>query len=339
MLTPFPSGRCQKVCSLNGHPFASLYRIGSNPFCGCGDSLGEGAGRVITDCNSTCPGNSSQTCGGYWKYDIYYRSMADGNGTLPNTTSSTLIGCYQLPPADQPGLSDAYSFTSNQMTTAMCEEGCRELRGYSWFGTSSGHTCYCGKSYDLGSGMYVPQDQCQSPCYGNSSQTCGDLYKMSVYTLGVTPPPLANFATLPGSPGTPPFGSLGCYQRTSSVPINYTFNSANLTADACNIACNQIGQGISLVQANSEPANVYANRIHLTCSTASLLVHQHQSDGVAAATKSVRHALCRQCKHDMRRHRRMERIQFELGQCLVVTDPSCSSARLDRLLWLRRIQL
>lgn len=248
--------RCQQACALNGDPFASLYWIGSNPFCGCGTSLGDGAGRVVTDCNNTCPGNSSQTCGGWWKYDIYYRSGADGNVTLPNTTVSTPIGCYQKPPDGQPGLSDAYSFTSNQMSTQMCLEGCRQLGGYSWAATSSGHTCYCGNRYDLGAGMYVPTDQCQTPCYGNSSQTCGDLNRLSVFTIGPTAPPINNFAVLSGSPGTAPNGALGCYQKSSSVPIAYTFNSANMTADVCNVACNQIGQGLSLVQANSKPTSI-----------------------------------------------------------------------------------
>ena len=60
--------QCADFCQYWGYLYAGLQRRR----CFCDDSFGKyGTGDPST-CNTPCPGNATQMCGGYWRSDVYY---------------------------------------------------------------------------------------------------------------------------------------------------------------------------------------------------------------------------------------------------------------------------
>jgi len=71
-------------------------------------------------------------------------------------------------------------FVENGMSVEVCAELCRE-QSAQYFGLEEGRVCFCGNSY----GRYgqAPAKDCNVPCSGNSSETCGAQWRSSVYKM------------------------------------------------------------------------------------------------------------------------------------------------------------
>ncbi len=106
--------------------------------CTCGMTLADNAPLVSDSmCNATCPGNSSETCGGPYYSSVWTIPTAD----LPNQSTTYNLGCYVSPSAaaTTPGLimASSYNWQSGSMTTEACVSGCLGF-GYGWAATSYG---------------------------------------------------------------------------------------------------------------------------------------------------------------------------------------------------------
>lgn len=86
------------------------------------------------------------------------------------------VGCF----TDIPGetLSDSNK-TSNLNTPLACSQFCPNIE---YFGLEFGDECYCGKSIDPGSIQVL--GGCNTPCAGDSKQTCGGPALLSIYKKG-----------------------------------------------------------------------------------------------------------------------------------------------------------
>lgn len=93
----------------------------------------------------------------------------------PVSKSVTYLGCYK----DQ-GDRDlsGHVFNDSKMTTDRCTSECRS-RGFTYAGTQYSKWCFCGNSY----GNSGPANNCNMPCSGISSETCGGSWANSVYQL------------------------------------------------------------------------------------------------------------------------------------------------------------
>ena len=93
----------------------------------------------------------------------------------PVSKSVTYLGCYK----DQ-GDRDlsGHGFNGSKMTTDRCTSECRS-RGFAYAGTQYSKWCFCGNSY----GNSGSANNCNMPCSGNSSETCGGSWANSVYQL------------------------------------------------------------------------------------------------------------------------------------------------------------
>jgi hypothetical protein len=69
-------------------------------------------------------------------------------------------------------------WSNAEMTTEKCQEHCK-TRGYAYAGTQYSYQCFCGNSY----GRSGTASNCNMPCKGNKSQTCGGVWANSVYKL------------------------------------------------------------------------------------------------------------------------------------------------------------
>lgn len=64
-----------------------------------------------------------------------------------------------------------------------CLEHCSSL-GYLYAGVEYSDECYCGTGIDVTSIQGAPDDECNMPCSGDSTQTCGGSWRMQVYFNG-----------------------------------------------------------------------------------------------------------------------------------------------------------
>lgn len=63
-------------------------------------------------------------------------------------------------------------------TVERCTTACYNS-GYHLAGVKNGHECFCDNRFHNGQSI-VPEDECNLPCAGNSSETCGGVEHMNV---------------------------------------------------------------------------------------------------------------------------------------------------------------
>lgn len=211
-------------------------------------------------CNSTCPGNSSATCGGADSWEFYYAPP----GTNFSARTDTSVGCLVNSGA---GLREqsTYNFSSSALTTAVCLQACAD-KNTTWALTTNGNQCFCGTNYNIGQDTYVPSDYCSTKCSGNSSETCGFTYRSNVYNLtnsGVTAKAVNK-----------PAGWQGCYSKPSSGSVlsNSSWSSNTMTTTSCINGCNTLGTKYAAVQGGNtclcgDVANLGASLPASQCAT------------------------------------------------------------------------
>jgi hypothetical protein len=153
-----------------------------------------------------------------------------GNGTTtppPPKTNYTYEGCYT--DATSARTFSSAATTSANMTIKACSTFCKL---YQYFGTEYGSECYCGNTQSSSSTQAASTD-CNEPCGGNSSETCGAGLRLSVYL---------NTAWVPTtSPVIPGWVYQGCYNdSTSSRSLQggpFYYDSANMTIKSCAAYC------------------------------------------------------------------------------------------------------
>uniref|UniRef100_A0A1I8G9H2 WSC domain-containing protein n=1 Tax=Macrostomum lignano TaxID=282301 RepID=A0A1I8G9H2_9PLAT len=111
--------------------------------------------------------------------------------TAARVSQVSYIGCFKDNSArDMRGLSGIKSVgeisvseprvISGSMTQDFCSGFCA-LGGFPYFGLQNAWACFC--SWDFGSIGPAKESDCNMPCNGNSSQTCGGPWRNSVFAL------------------------------------------------------------------------------------------------------------------------------------------------------------
>ena len=91
--------------------------------------------------------------------------------------------------------------------------------------------CYCGNTLDATSTIRALSD-CNMPCGGKATETCGAGNRMSLYkNLNYSPPV---------NPSVPGYGYKGCYSEASGGRAlgDSATNSDTLTVESCAAFCN-----------------------------------------------------------------------------------------------------
>jgi len=143
------------------------------------------ASNIVSEnnCDIPCPGLWSATCGGANGIDIY-------------PTEGVYLGCYVDTSARV--LNQAAPITGTETTVELCQGLCW-AGGYLYAGLQDGDQCFCGSN----PGTLAPGTDCNTPCAGDSTQTCGGAWRNSVYTAYLT----WNYPTQPS----------GWYQSSSGL--------------------------------------------------------------------------------------------------------------------------
>ncbi|CAM9382480.1 unnamed protein product, partial [Ectocarpus sp. 8 AP-2014] len=169
--------------------------------CWCGDNADYGANGA-GECDMACSGDASEICGGSYSMSVYEND---------DPVDLSYRGCYS-DPADSRIFVEAGS--SDGMTAEFCATLCSDS---AFYGTQYSTQCWCGdlnaRYSENGEGV------CDMPCSGDSEETCGGYYSMSVYAHD------------------PAY--LGCFQDSDSRIMSYSYESDSMTADACAEVCNE----------------------------------------------------------------------------------------------------
>lgn len=106
-------------------------------------------------------------------------SPAPAPAAVPATGAPQALGCFRdTRPLDL----DGHHARSANNTPLRCVAICADL-GFAYAGLQYGESCLCGNQY----GRYGTADNCNLPCTGNLSLSCGGYLANSVYSTGIRP--------------------------------------------------------------------------------------------------------------------------------------------------------
>ncbi|KAG8865629.1 hypothetical protein FRC20_009630 [Serendipita sp. 405] len=150
--------------------------------CYCGQQLLNPDYAKASDCSQACAGDSTQTCGGEDRLNVYFgvdrpdvlRPKILAGTNLLNQYIS--VGCYS--DSYDVRTFSGYTYTANDMTASSCAAKCFS-RGYKFAGLELATQCWCGNSLD--SSRQIDQSKCDTPCGGDSAHSCGGGLRLDVY--------------------------------------------------------------------------------------------------------------------------------------------------------------
>lgn len=199
--------------------------------CFCGSGLNSGSVPVDEgDCNFLCTGDSTENCGAGNRLNVY-KQIPLACSTIPSATPAPTNyqshGCYSEATNGR-ALVSKY-VTSDTQTIDTCAKACA---GFSFFGLEYYYECFCGNEIQAGS-LPVDETECNLPCNGDSSQTCGGNSRLNLYSFGnIGSPPVSSptISVVPSpTPTTYPEYQLdGCFTDATN---NRALNRASYTDD------------------------------------------------------------------------------------------------------------
>eukprot|EP00057_Strongylocentrotus_purpuratus_P026182 XP_011680656.1 PREDICTED: WSC domain-containing protein 2-like [Strongylocentrotus purpuratus] len=121
------------------------------------------------DCQIPCSGDPTESCGGLGYIAIF--------------TSDGYIGCVEDDARDRvlPGV----RITSSSISISYCIQYCSEstTANYVYAGVEAGNECFCGEDSDNYTRHGVgSDDDCQIPCSGDPTESCGGLGYIAIFT-------------------------------------------------------------------------------------------------------------------------------------------------------------
>jgi hypothetical protein len=143
-----------------------------------------------------CYGNTSETCGGPNRLDVYDLNNAISSLPTGTTTTSSAgptatptvpagwesLGCYNDTVGDRTLETEIYSIPGNSMTVELCTAACLAA-GFTISGVEYAGECYCDTSFHNGGGPALDGNaQCDMACNGNAAETCGGPNRLNVYS-------------------------------------------------------------------------------------------------------------------------------------------------------------
>lgn len=161
---------CKYYCvEQNGYPF---WGVEWGQECWCGWRRGETTSLAASEaeCDMACAGDSTQTCGGDQRINVFGPE---------DTPDHVWLGCRTDTDPAGPAL-DARSFPSSAMTNELCESQCTAWGPYDYFGTQAGSSCRCGNTLRASS-QVTPLSDCSASCLGDTQSSCGGQQSLTVF--------------------------------------------------------------------------------------------------------------------------------------------------------------
>ncbi|ROV99138.1 hypothetical protein VMCG_06689 [Cytospora schulzeri] len=180
------------------------------------------------------------------------RSSPTSTSSASSTSSAapagwSYVGCVN-DNVDNPVL-QGISLVNNGMTITMCTTYCANQK-YPLAGVEYGTQCHCGAILRIGDAT-INQTECTTVCGGDSTSTCGDSSRLSVYQSATQVLPLVvNSTSIDGGNTTHHYE--GCFTDATSnrTLAGYSFSSLrNMTVENCISGCKLEGYSRNFSQA------------------------------------------------------------------------------------------
>lgn len=170
--------KCIGFCDQKGYSFAGV-EYGRE--CWCGYEIGSGSSQVAeSDCSFPCAGGSSEPCGAGDRLNIFTNGQAPAVEN-PGVNGYTSLGCYT--DSQTARTLSTYEPTSDGIVfVRSCTQICAN-NGFSYAGVEYGQECYCGNEI-LNGASSAPASDCNMPCSGNRTETCGGSARINLYYNG-----------------------------------------------------------------------------------------------------------------------------------------------------------
>lgn len=153
------------------------------------------------------------------------------------------LGCFVDSPENRQLRGDSI-VTQGGMSYEFCVSFCAN-RGYITAGLEFGSECYCGSQFH-DPPVQVDDSECNQPCNGDASETCGAANRLTVFSNGDRAPST--------NPGTGGYTLIGCYNDTPSarsLSVSLGSSSSNTVA-SCVSRCSDAGYPLAGVEFGSE---------------------------------------------------------------------------------------
>ncbi|KAM6513609.1 hypothetical protein FALCPG4_015994 [Fusarium falciforme] len=236
---------CVAFCANAGFAYAGMEYTAE---CWCGDTVPttKVAG---SDCDMPCSGDADQPCGAGNRLTVF-----TGNLNAPVVAGWSYSGCYRDSVVNRVLTGDYYADTDG-MTHETCINHCK-AGGFKYAGVEYSAECFCGN--DLPPDK-EPDADCNMPCPGDPSKTCGAGNRLSLFvgssTSGPTGPP-----TIPG------WSYVGCIEegstgRALTHQVWLSGGAETMTNERCVTACEADGFSLAGTEYSGECfcGDTYAN--------------------------------------------------------------------------------
>ncbi|KAH6633523.1 heme peroxidase [Boeremia exigua] len=149
-------------------------------------------------------------------------------GSLPTACKPFSTATPDLPARHRSRSTIKAELKDDEMTVEKCAAFCNP---YKYFGLEFGRECYCGNVQNAKS-VSASASDCNVPCKGDQTQTCGAGQRMSLYkTVGWSPPV---------NPAVDGYDYFGCYSETTGTTralSDGTTQSDSMTVQKCAASC------------------------------------------------------------------------------------------------------
>lgn len=158
-----------------------------------------------------------------------YTSLATSTSSSvaqPTPSVYSYQGCFTDSVADR--ALNAMAFVDSSLTISKCGSLCTD---FEYFGLEYGSECYCGNARDISS-TAAPEADCSMPCSGDSTETCGNGDRLSIYkSLSYTPAV---------EPSIDDYDYEGCFSDSPAARVlsGPSLEADDLTVEACSTYCN-----------------------------------------------------------------------------------------------------
>jgi hypothetical protein len=212
---------CQGACQNAGYVYAGV-EFGTECWCDNISRAGRGLGIVVSDseCDMICSGNASEYCGGSDRLNVY-EFIPTISTLAPTTMSFISLGCYtDITSNHTLRFVGDFPGAHGNMTVAPCQGACQNA-GYMFAGVKFGDECWCDNVI-RGIGAPTSGSDCNMPCSGNASETCGGRNKINIYQLTPATTTDATISVSVTSTSATPASATIPFSSTSICTMYYT---------------------------------------------------------------------------------------------------------------------
>lgn len=169
---------CIIFCNGKGYAFAGVEYARE---CFCGHTIrAQSVQKEETECNMACTGDSTKTCGGPNRLNIYNNDAPTAITTNPGPAGSgwTYTSCYE--DSVYARTLSVRVDTPSPNTVEACTSACRTA-GYKFAGVEWSSECWCDN--EIYAGRTGGLSGCDMVCSGNPNEYCGGSQRLNLYSF------------------------------------------------------------------------------------------------------------------------------------------------------------